>query len=64
VINYVLSNPNREQDELIHQSIDRSLTVIPLVIKGDMEQAMHKLHSKPEKTSNSDQRPENDSSER
>ncbi len=64
VIDYVLSNPNREQNELIHQSIDRTLTLIPLVIRGEMEQAMHKLHSKPEMTSNSDQRPENDSSER
>jgi PTH1 family peptidyl-tRNA hydrolase len=63
VIDYVLSPPNREQDELIHQGIDRTLTLIPLVIGGDMEQAMHKLHSKPEKPSNRGQQLENDASE-
>ena len=47
VIDYVLRKPAPEQREAIHQSIDQSLAVLDLLLAGDMERAMMKMHAKP-----------------
>ena len=49
VTNYVLSRPSRADAEFIHESIDETTTLLPLLVRGEMEQAMHRLHSKPSK---------------
>ena len=46
VINYVLSNPSKHDEQLIHQDIDAAMDVIEWVIKGELEQAMQQLHSR------------------
>ncbi|WP_280154355.1 aminoacyl-tRNA hydrolase [Piscinibacter sp. XHJ-5] len=47
VINYVLRKPPLEQREAIDKAIDQSLTAIDLLLDGDMERAMMKIHAKP-----------------
>lgn len=46
VIDYVLRSPSREDETLISQAIDRSLEIWPKMVTGDMEKAMHALHTK------------------
>ena len=45
VSNYVLKNPNKQEQEAIEESFDRARHVINKVIEGDLEKAMHQLHS-------------------
>lgn len=47
VIDYVLRSPSSEDAQLISQAIDRSLEVWPQLQSGEMEKAMHSLHTKP-----------------
>jgi PTH1 family peptidyl-tRNA hydrolase len=47
VVNYVLHPPREEETALIAQAIERSLEVWPLIIAGEMEKAMHRLHTEP-----------------
>jgi peptidyl-tRNA hydrolase, PTH1 family len=47
VVDYVLRKPAAEQRELIGQVIDRSIESLDLLLAGDMERAMMKLHPKP-----------------
>ncbi|MED5622253.1 aminoacyl-tRNA hydrolase [Ideonella sp. BN130291] len=47
VINYVLRKPPLAERELIDKAIDRSLEALDLVLAGDMEKAMMKIHAKP-----------------
>jgi peptidyl-tRNA hydrolase, PTH1 family len=47
VINYVLRKPPLAERELIDKAIDRSLESLDLVLAGDMEKAMMKIHAKP-----------------
>jgi PTH1 family peptidyl-tRNA hydrolase len=47
VINYVLRKPPLEQRELIEKSIDQSLSALDLIVAGDMEKAMMKIHARP-----------------
>ena len=47
VADYVLSKPSQLDREAIEETIDRALEVLPLAIAGDVERAMHKLHTKP-----------------
>ena len=42
---YVLHKPAAEEKALIDQAIERSLQVLPEMLKGDMQGAIHKLHS-------------------
>ncbi len=49
VTDYVLSCPSRGDAEMIYESIDRTTTLLPLLVRGEMERAMHWLHSKPAK---------------
>jgi peptidyl-tRNA hydrolase, PTH1 family len=46
VVDYVLHRPSREDEAQILGSIDRALDVMPEVVAGELERAMHKLHSK------------------
>jgi PTH1 family peptidyl-tRNA hydrolase len=47
VVNYVLRKPAPDQREAIEQSIQQSLGVLDLLLGGDMERAMMKIHAKP-----------------
>jgi peptidyl-tRNA hydrolase, PTH1 family len=42
---YVLHKPSAEEKAAIDQAIDRSLQVLPEMLKGDMQGAIQKLHS-------------------
>ena len=46
VINYVLRKPPAAERDAIEQSIERSLTALDLLLAGDMERAMMKIHVK------------------
>ncbi|MBZ0072925.1 MAG: aminoacyl-tRNA hydrolase [Thiohalobacteraceae bacterium] len=45
VVDYVLHRPSREEQELIDAAMARALEVMPLVVAGEFERAMHKLHT-------------------
>jgi PTH1 family peptidyl-tRNA hydrolase len=47
VIDYVLKKPAPEQREAIEQCIARSLDALDLLLGGEMEKAMMKVHAKP-----------------
>jgi PTH1 family peptidyl-tRNA hydrolase len=47
VTNYVLHPPREEETRLISDAIERSLEVWPLIFAGEMEKAMHRLHTQP-----------------
>ena len=47
VIDYVLRKPPAEQRELIEQTIARSVESLDLLLAGEMERAMMKVHAKP-----------------
>jgi PTH1 family peptidyl-tRNA hydrolase len=47
VVNYVLKKPSPEHREAIEQTINRSLDALDLLVDGDMEKAMMKIHAKP-----------------
>jgi len=46
VIDYVLSRPSRHDQDLIHECIMCAADLMDLVLVGEMEKAMHQLHSK------------------
>jgi PTH1 family peptidyl-tRNA hydrolase len=45
VSDYVLSKPSQADRESIRLAIDNSLKILPDVLSGDLEKAMHWLHS-------------------
>jgi len=47
VINYVLKKPSPEHREAIDKAIDLSLGALDLLLAGEMERAMMKIHAKP-----------------
>jgi peptidyl-tRNA hydrolase, PTH1 family len=47
VVNYVLRRPLAEQREAIAKSIEQSVSALPLMLEGDMERALMKVHAKP-----------------
>jgi PTH1 family peptidyl-tRNA hydrolase len=47
VVNYVLRKPSPEHREGIEKAIEQSLSALDLVLEGDMERAMMKVHAKP-----------------
>ncbi len=49
VADWVLRRPPIDERIGIEQTIDRSLQALPLLIDGEMERAMMKLHAKPER---------------
>jgi PTH1 family peptidyl-tRNA hydrolase len=46
VVNYVLNPPLRDEQKLIDEAIDKSTTILPSLLEGQMESAMLKLHTK------------------
>jgi PTH1 family peptidyl-tRNA hydrolase len=47
VIDYVLRKPAPEQRELVEQTVARSIESLDLLLAGEMERAMMKIHAKP-----------------
>lgn len=47
VANYVLKKPSREHREAIDKCIEQSLDALDLLLAGEMERAMMKIHAKP-----------------
>jgi len=47
VVNYVLRKPPAEQREAIDKSIEQSIKALDLLLSGNMEHAMMKIHAKP-----------------
>ena len=45
-VDYVLHRPSQGEQGLIEQAIDESLREFPLIITGQLEKAMHALHSR------------------
>lgn len=46
VVDYVLHRPNKNDQIEIERAIDDSVRVLPELMAGDWEKAMHKLHSR------------------
>lgn len=46
VVNYVLKAPTKSEQEAIDESLYQSSKVVDLLLKGEFEQAMLKLHTK------------------
>jgi PTH1 family peptidyl-tRNA hydrolase len=46
VADYVLHRPAKNEAKIIDESMQRGLSVIDLVLDGQLEKAMHQLHSK------------------
>jgi len=46
VVDFVLHRPGREHRQQIDDSIDRALDAIPLLVAGDPEAAMQRLHTR------------------
>lgn len=51
VVDFVLHRPRKEEQVLIDDSIEKSLSVIPLLCEGRFEQAMMELHTDKKPTS-------------
>jgi len=49
VVDYVLHPPRSEESPLIDDAIGRALAVWPRLASGDIERAMHELHTRPSK---------------
>ena len=47
VVGFVLNAPRGDEQELIDEALARSLAVWPQMSAGEMERAMHALHTKP-----------------
>jgi len=47
VVDYVLRKPAPEHRDAIHDCIEQSLSALDLLLAGDMERAMMKIHAKP-----------------
>lgn len=45
VVDYVLKKPSKQDEQLINDAIDDGSRVVPLMLEGEMERAMHQLHS-------------------
>jgi PTH1 family peptidyl-tRNA hydrolase len=46
VINYVLHTPTKGEMQLIEQGMDQSMPLLPMLLNGEFEAAMLKLHTK------------------
>lgn len=45
VVNYVLNRPSAEEQQAIEAAIAAGLEILPAVLAGEIEKAMHRLHS-------------------
>jgi len=48
VSNYVLSEPSKADADQIQADIDKSIAILPLLVKGEFQEAMLKLHTQPQ----------------
>jgi PTH1 family peptidyl-tRNA hydrolase len=55
VVDYVLDSPTPDERALIEASVERGLEIMPLVLAGDLQGAMHRLHSSNRETGNDKQ---------
>jgi PTH1 family peptidyl-tRNA hydrolase len=55
VVDYVLNSPTPDERTLIEASVERGLEIMPLVLAGDLQGAMHRLHSSNRETGNDKQ---------
>lgn len=46
VVDYVLHPPSKAERETINQGLQEAMTILPLLLKGEMGQAMQGLHTK------------------
>jgi peptidyl-tRNA hydrolase, PTH1 family len=46
VTDYVLTKPSQEDRQAIEKAILDAIAVMPEILSGDLERAMHKLHTK------------------
>ncbi|TXC66851.1 aminoacyl-tRNA hydrolase [Piscinibacter aquaticus] len=49
VVNYVLKKPSAEHREAIDKSIEQAMSALDLMLAGEMERAMMKVHAKPQR---------------
>jgi PTH1 family peptidyl-tRNA hydrolase len=63
VADFVLHRPGQAEEALIRESIEKSLKIVSLVVKGDLETAMHRLHTKDKKPVKESPKPDNTGSE-
>jgi peptidyl-tRNA hydrolase, PTH1 family len=47
VVDYVLRRPPADEREAIDKSIEQAISALPLMLEGDMERALMKVHAKP-----------------
>lgn len=47
VVNFVLHQPSRPEQQLIEQAMDAARSALPLIMQGDMAAAMKQLHTAP-----------------
>jgi PTH1 family peptidyl-tRNA hydrolase len=47
VTGYVLNRPSKQEEALIGEGIDAALSASSLIWEGEIERAMHQLHSRP-----------------
>ncbi|MBN4075266.1 MAG: aminoacyl-tRNA hydrolase [SAR86 cluster bacterium] len=47
VSNYVLGEPSKTDANQIQADIDKSISILPLLVKGEFQDAMLRLHTKP-----------------
>jgi PTH1 family peptidyl-tRNA hydrolase len=48
VSNYVLSEPSKADADQIQADIDKFIAILPLLVKGEFQEAMLKLHTQPQ----------------
>jgi len=63
VADFVLHRPGQAEEALIRESIEKSLKVVSLIVKGDLETAMHRLHTKDKKPVKELPKPDNTGTE-
>jgi PTH1 family peptidyl-tRNA hydrolase len=53
VSNYVLSEPSKNDAEKIQADIDKAINILPLLVAGNYQEAMLKLHTQPPQSNES-----------
>jgi PTH1 family peptidyl-tRNA hydrolase len=47
-VDYVLTNPSKADRQKINEALQQAQEALPLIISGEMQKAMHQLHTKTE----------------
>jgi peptidyl-tRNA hydrolase, PTH1 family len=53
VSNYVLNEPSKSDADQIQADIDKAISILPLLVTGDYQEAMLKLHTQPPQSNES-----------